>query len=172
MTFSEQLQLRNFVSIRKTQFQRIDATEAQLFSIRNSKTKYAENDLITDKPLSEEEIRRLREKATVDQIRMILRRPASDESRVVASLTKIECVKDRIEFVFRAENGVLRFVSKSFDGISLISYIEEMASFRLGCGNVAKANRASVIFEPALNGSSQSKLKSIELVPAGFRLNN
>ncbi|MEK7723005.1 MAG: hypothetical protein AAB336_01530 [Acidobacteriota bacterium] len=147
--------------------QRIDSTEYQLSRIRNEKTKYVSSDIVTDHPLSEEEIRLLREKAVAEQIRAVLRRPLAEEKRLLATLTKIECGKERIYFVFSTQTGLLRLQSKNFDGISLISFIEGMSDFRLNCGNISRENYASIIF-----GGEQKldSLISIEFVPKGFKL--
>lgn len=149
--------------------QRIDSTEFQLNRIRNEKTRYVSDDLVTEKPLSEDEIKRLREKAVADQIRAVLRRPKTEEKRVLASLTKIECGKERVDFMFKTPTGLLRLQAKNFDGVSLISFIEGMSDFRLNCGNVSKENLASVIF----GGEKKTdNLVSIEFVPKGFKLQN
>lgn len=147
--------------------QRIDSTEFQLARIRNEKTKYVNDDIVTEKPLTEEEIRKLREKAVTEQIRAVLRRPKSEEKRVLASLSKIECGREKIDFVFKTQNGLLRLQSKSFDGVNLISFIEELSDFRLNCGNINKENFASIIY-----GGIEVKtdtLISIEFVPKGFK---
>ena len=149
--------------------QRIDSTEFQLNRIRNEKTKYVNDDIVSEKPLSEEEIKRLREKAVAEQIRAVLRRPKVEEKRVLASLTRIECGKERIDFTFKTPTGLLRLQAKNFDAISLISFIEGMSDFRLNCGNVSKENLASVIFG---GEKKMDNLVSIEFVPKGFKLQN
>ena len=149
--------------------QRIDSTEYQLNRIRREREKYVNDDIVTEKPLSEEEIRKLREKATAEQIKAMLRRPQPQEKRILASLTKIECGKEKIDFIFKTPTGFLKLQSKNFDGISLISFIEEMSDFRLGCGNISKENNASVIFG---NDLKMDKIVSIEFVPKEFKLQN
>jgi tetratricopeptide (TPR) repeat protein len=149
--------------------QRIDTTEFQLNRIRNEKTKYVNDDIVTEKPLSEEEIRKLREKAIADQIKAVLRRPRTEEKRVLASLTKIDCSKEKIDFVFKTPTGLLKLQTKSFDEVSLLSFIEELSDFRLGCGNVSKENYASIIYGSEVKGNN---LISIEFVPQGFKLQN
>lgn len=148
--------------------QRIDSTEFQLNRIRNEKTKYVNDDIVTEKPLSEEEIRRLREKAIAEQIKVVLRRPQATEKRILASLNKIECGKEKIDFVFKTQNGLLRLQSRSFDGVNLISYIEELSDFRLNCGTVNKENFASIIYGGVIGKADT--LISIEFVPKGFKL--
>jgi tetratricopeptide (TPR) repeat protein len=149
--------------------QRIDSTEFQLNRIRNEKTKYVSDDIVTDKPLSEEEIRKLREKAVAEQIRAVLRRPKSQETRILASLTKIECGKEKVDFIFKTPTGSLRLQSKSFDEVSMISFIEGLSDFRLNCGNVGRENYASIIYGGEVK---LDNLVSIEFVPKGFKLVN
>jgi tetratricopeptide (TPR) repeat protein len=164
---SEQLKLYSQNTI-----QRIDSTENQLAKLRNEKARYVNDEIVTDKPLSDEEIRRLREKATVEQIRMALKRPRFEESRTVASLIRIECGKDRIEFIFKSASGPLKLQARSFDGISLLSFIEEMSDFRLGCGNLIRDNNASIIFKNEKESGQAAELLSIEFVPKSFQLSN
>lgn len=143
--------------------QRIDATEYQLERIRREKAKYVNDDIVTDRPLSEEEIRKLREKATNDQIRAILRRPNVDEKRVFGTLTKIECGKNKVNFLVKTPTGFQRFHSNSLDGIILLSLVEEMSDYRLNCGNPVRENNAAIIVKDA------GELVSIEFVPRGFK---
>jgi tetratricopeptide (TPR) repeat protein len=143
--------------------QRIDATEYQMERIRNEKAKYVNDDIVTDKPLSEEEIRKLREKATNDQIRAVLRPPNADEKRVFGTLAKIECGKNKVNFVVKTATGLQRFYSNSLDGIILLSLVEEMSDYRLNCGVTVRENNAALIVK---NGG---EIVSIEFVPKGFK---
>lgn len=83
-------------------------------------------------------------------------------------MNKIECGKEKIDFVFKTQSGLLRLQSRSFDGVSLISYIEELSDFRLNCGTVNKENFASIIYGGAIEKADT--LISIEFVPKGFKL--
>ncbi len=152
--------------------QRIDTTEFQLDRIRNEKTKYVNDDIVTDKPLSDDEIKKLREKATAEQIRAVLRRPKSMETRVLGNLTKIECGKDKIDVFVKTDEGIIKLQAKSFDSVSLISFIEEMSYFKLNCGRISHENNASVIFENGSDSKSAGNIISVEFVPKGFKLKN
>lgn len=150
--------------------QRIDATEYQLERIRNQKAKYVNDDLVSEKPLSDEEIRKLREKATNDQIKAILRRPQIDEKRVFGNLKRVECAKDRIDFIISTQTGLIRLQSNSFDGITLLSLVTEMSDYRLGCGTLIQENNASIIFKSDKDSVKTGEIISIEFVPKGFKL--
>ncbi len=152
--------------------QRIDSTEYQLERIRNQKTKYVNDDIVTEKPLSDEEIRKLREKAINDEIRAILRRPKPDEKRVLGSLTKIFCGKNKVDFFVVTQNGLFKLRSNSFDGIILLSLVEEMSDYRLGCGTLVRENNASIIFKSDKDSAKTGEIISIEFVPKGFKLQN
>lgn len=148
--------------------QRIDATEYQLERIKNNNAKYVNDGLVTENPLSDEEIRKLREKATNDQIRVALRRPKPDEYRVFGSLKRIDCGKNKVDFLVTTPTGQIKMQSNSFDGISLLSLVEEMSDYRLGCGAMLRENNASIIYKK--NSTKTDELISIEFVPKGFRL--
>jgi tetratricopeptide (TPR) repeat protein len=152
--------------------QRIDSTENQLAKLRDEKARYVNDEIVTDKPLSEEEIRRRREKATVEQTRIMLKRPKFEETRILASLIRVECGKERIEFIFKSASGPLKLQAKSFDGISLWSFIEDMSEYSLGCGNLTRDNNASVIYKREKETGTAAELLSIEFVPKSFQLPN
>lgn len=150
--------------------QRIDTTEYQLERIRNEKAKFVNDDIVSEKPLSDEEIRKLREKATNDQIKAILRRPQIDEKRVFGNLKRVECAKDRIDFIISTQTGLIRLQSNSFDGITLLSLVTEMSDYRLGCGTLIQENNASIIFKSDKDSVKTGEIISIEFVPKGFKL--
>jgi tetratricopeptide (TPR) repeat protein len=143
--------------------QRIDATEFQLEQIRTKNAKFENNEIVTEKPLSDDEIKRLREKATNEQIRAILKRPTLDEKRIFGSLAKIECGNNRVDFLFKTQTGLLKFHSNSLDGVRLLSLVEEMSDYRLNCGGLIRENNASIIFKNA------GEIISIEFIPKGFK---
>ncbi len=143
--------------------QRIDATEYQLERLRREKTIYVNDEIVTEKPLTDEEIKRLREQATIDQIRAVLRRPGVDEKRVFGSLSKIECSKNRIDFLIKTQMGWQRFHAGSLDTVRLLSLVEEMSDYRLNCGSLVRENNASIILNRA------GEIVSIEFVPKGFK---
>ncbi|HRH45289.1 MAG TPA: hypothetical protein PKY82_26860 [Pyrinomonadaceae bacterium] len=149
--------------------QRIDATEFQLERIRNEKAKFVNDDIVSEKPLSEEEIKKLREKATNDQIKAVLRRPQFDEKRIFGNLKRIECAKNRIDFVISTQTGLIKFQSNSFDGINFLSLVPEMSDYRLGCGTLVKENNASIIFKSNNDSLKTGEIISIEFVPKSFK---
>lgn len=153
----------------KNTLQRIDSTEYQLLKFRDPNAKFVNDDTVTDEPLSEDEIKKLREKAIVDQIKRVLRKPIFDETRILAGLVKIECGKEEISFIFRNQTDLLKLSAKSFSDIFLLSFTEEMSYFRLGCGIVAKENNASIIFRKRNDSIKSNELISIEFVPKNFR---
>ncbi len=147
--------------------QRIDTTEYQLERIRNQKTKYVDDDIISENPLSDDEIRKLREKATNDQIKAVLRRPKVDEKRIFGNLRKIECEKNKVDFIIATPTGLLKLQTNSIDGINLLSLVAEMSDYRLGCGTIVRENNASIIFKA--DSLKMGEIISIEFVPKGFK---
>ncbi len=148
--------------------QRIDATEYQLNLIRNEKKKSVDEDIVSEKPLSEEEIIKLREKAINDQIKVTLRRPKNDELRIFGNLKRIECAKNQVDFVVLTQTGLIKLQANSLDGISLLSLVPEMSEYRLGCGTLVKENFASIIYKK--NPTKTDEIVSIEFVPKSFKL--
>ncbi|MBX7171249.1 MAG: hypothetical protein K1X72_09840 [Pyrinomonadaceae bacterium] len=148
--------------------QRIDATEYQLNLIRNEKKKNVNEDIVSEKPLNEEEIIKLREKAINDQIKVTLRRPKTDELRIFGNLKRIECAKNQVDFVVLTQTGLIKLQANSLDGISLLSLVPEMSDYRLGCGTLVKENFASIIYKK--NPTKTDEIVSIEFVPKSFKL--
>lgn len=149
---------------------RIDSTEYQLLKKSDPNVRYVNSDIVTDEPLSDEEIKKLREKAVADQIKSLLRRPFSNETKVVASLLKIECEKENISFVFSDQTSSFKLSAKSFDDIIFVSFSKEMSHFRLGCGIIAKENKASIIYKKRNDYLKFDELISIEFVPTDLQL--
>jgi tetratricopeptide (TPR) repeat protein len=150
--------------------QRIDSTEFQLASIRNRSRKEAPNEIVTDKPLSEDEIAKLRAKAVREQIRGVLKKPGSGESRIFGTLARIECSQNSMSFLINSDGGQLRLSARSLDSIALTSFVEELSDYKLGCGPVSREHRASFIFQTDPAKQTPKTILSIEFVPPGFVL--
>lgn len=150
----------------------IDSYEAQLESIKNYNKRQRE--IVSDKPLTEEEIAALNEKAMLEGINQTLRRLKTGEKRVLGYLTRIECGKQGIEYAVRVENEVLQLKSESFDSLLLMSFSAEAADVQVGCGTIKNEMFAVVSYRPSTDKQTKTagEILSIEFVPKNFRFLN
>jgi Flp pilus assembly protein TadD len=148
----------------------INSFEAQLEDIKNIE-KRQQSEAVSDAPLSDDEIARRREKALLESLNATLRRPKSDEKRLLGFVTKIDCQPKLIIFWIKAENRTLLLGSDSFDTVKLISFESDLVDSEFGCGTVKKENSAVITYRPNLDDKSRiaGELVSIEFVPKSFR---
>jgi len=153
--------------------EKINSTQAQLEAIKNYKPR-KDAPYVTDKPLSEEELARLRERAELESLNEILRRPRADEKRVLGYLTKIDCGEKGYFYTVRANNQLVKLRSASFDSITLRAFDAEMANKQIGCGVLKKESFAVLIYRPAEDAQTKTagELVSIEFVPNNFKFLN
>jgi tetratricopeptide (TPR) repeat protein len=151
----------------------INSLEAQLEYIKNYKDK-PESPKVTDEILSEEELARRRERATLESINEILRKPKGGEKRVLGYLTKIECEANEISYSVKVENKILNLRSENFDKLILLSYSGDLLDSKIGCDLAAKELFSVVSFKPFANPQSNSagEIISIEFVPKNFKFIN
>jgi tetratricopeptide (TPR) repeat protein len=146
----------------------INSYQAQLENIKNFRPRH--ETYVTDKPLTEEEIARLNEQAMLEGINQILRKPKSDEKRVLGYLSKIECVSKGIEYSIKVDNQLLKLESEDFNSLFLMSYAQDMPSGEFGCGTLKKEMFAVITFRPTANAKTKAgDIISIEFVPKNFR---
>lgn len=149
----------------------VNSLEAQLESIkRQNEHDRAQN--ITDKPLPDDEIARLREKAILESINEILRRPRINEKRVLGVLSKIECGGGSISYTVRVDDQVLKLSSPDFNSVDLMSYNADMVGAKIGCDASPKESSALITYRPNTDQKAKTagELIAIEFVPAKFRL--
>jgi len=151
----------------------INSLEAQLEYIKNYKDK-PESPKVTDEILSEEELARRRERATLESINEILRKPKGGEKRVLGYLTKIECEANEISYSVKVENKILNLRSENFDKLILLSYSGDLLDSKIGCDLAAKELFSVVSFKPFANPQSNpaGEIISIEFVPKNFKFIN
>ena len=152
---------------------RINSTEAQLEAIKNYKPRQNASN-VTDKPLSEEELARLREKAELESLNEILRHPKANEKRILGFLTKIDCEENGMFYTVKVDNQLLKLRSTSFDSITMMAFNVDMAGREINCGALKKESFAVLIYRPAEDAKMKSagELVSIEFVPNNFRFLN
>ena len=156
----------------KTTLTNINSYEAQLADIKSNRARAASD--VTDKPLSEEELALLNEKAMLESINQNLRRLKAGEKRVLGYLTKIECFSSEVIYSLRIENQNLRLRSENFDSLFLMSYDRDLSDEQIGCGGVKKENFAVISYRPTedFKAKTAGGIVSIEFVPKNFRFLN
>ena len=146
----------------------INSLEAQLLSLRNYDDRLRNE--IPDKILTDEEFARLRELAILESINNGLRKPRTDEIRILGYLTKIECGEKGIEYSVKIDQKILKLRSKDFENITLVSFAREMSNAQIGCETIKNETFAVITYHPNKTSSaSAGEILSIEFVPKNFR---
>ena len=106
-----------------------------------------------------------------DAINEALRKPLEGETRVRATLVRIECVPRGLVFVFKAGDRTLRLASADFKGLHIVAYTPD-AEGELSCGARKSETHAVVTFRPGpeARAKTDGALVALEFVPADFRL--
>lgn len=122
------------------------------------------------KPLNEEELKPMREKAEFEAISSVLRKPAANEKRIIGYLSKIEC-KGGITFTVKADGKLLKFESKDFQNLHLMAFVET-ANMEFGCDSIKKDVYAILTYIPNKDAKAKTtgELVAIELVSEKFKL--
>ncbi len=152
-----------------------DAMEQQLAEIRAQKaTTFAES----TKPSNAHETRDENGQPVIvhqvnpeDILRESLRKPAAGETQIQATLVRIDCDAKGITFVVKANDRLRKLSVDSFRHMELTTYTED-AGRQITCGPRKPENNVVVSFVPTADARSRSEglLKSVEFVPADFRL--
>jgi tetratricopeptide (TPR) repeat protein len=155
----------------ETTVDRINDYEGQMYSVRNPRRKRQE---ITDRILSEEELRVLREQGLIESLNMMVAKPQQGEKRILGSVTKIECQPQAIYFTVKTENQIFRLKSDTLETVNLTAYSKEMGNAKFGCGELKQQNLAVIVYRQADKNETKiaGELKSIEFVPANFKFLN
>lgn len=153
--------------------ERINSTEAQMNAIKNYKPRQ-NSEIVTDKPLTEEELARLRDKAMLESLNEIMRRPKADEKRVLGYLTKIDCGEKGMIYTVKVDNQLLKLRSQSFDTVAMMTFNQDIAGNEVGCGVLKKESFGVFIYRSADDAKTKTagELVSIEFVPANFKFLN
>lgn len=146
----------------------INSLEAQLLALRNYDDRL--RDEVPDRLLNDEEFVRLRELAILESINKGLRKPKTDEIRVLGYLTKIECGAQGVEYFVKVDKKIIKLKSKNFDNITLVSFASEMNNAQIGCEPVKNETLAVITYQPFKNpAGAAGEILSIEFVPQNFK---
>lgn len=106
------------------------------------------------------------------QLREALRPAASGETRLQATLVKIECEpKGGIVFVVKTASGLLRLRTASFNNVELRTW-DAAVSGEITCGDRKPEHQVVACYVPGADKKLKidGVLKSIEFVPSDFKL--
>ena len=125
----------------------------------------------TEKPMSEEEIAKLQEKAELISINQELRKPLESEKRLLGSIQKIEC-KPGVVYTIKTENETFSLVSKDFQGLEVNVFIPEANDVAIGCGSSFSNLLALITYKDRAipKSTARGDLVSVEFVPKNFRI--
>jgi tetratricopeptide (TPR) repeat protein len=148
----------------------INTLEAQLEYIKNYK-KRPDPEEVTEKPLSDEEIARRREKAIMESLNETLQRPKQNEKRLLGRLTKIDCQLNQVIFSIKTDAEILQLSAGTLQTLRLISFDPQFVNAEFGCGALDKENLAVITYRPKPDAKSKiaGELVSVEFVPKNFR---
>ena len=145
----------------------INSLEAQLLALRNYDDRLRNE--VPDKILTDEEFARLRELAILESINKGLRKPRTNEIRVLGYLTKIECGEYGIEYFVKVNKNILKLRSKDFENLTLVSFAREMNNANVGCETIKNEIFAVITYQPNKNQTADGEILSIEFVPQNFK---
>jgi tetratricopeptide (TPR) repeat protein len=100
-----------------------------------------------------------------------LRKPQRGETRVSATLIRIECGPKGLVFVLKAGERMLRLTAAGFDGLHLVNFSQQ-TDHQLTCG-ARKTETPSVVTYravPDARTKTDGALVALEFVPANFQL--
>jgi tetratricopeptide (TPR) repeat protein len=100
-----------------------------------------------------------------------LRKPLEGETRLVGTLTRIECGPKGLVFVVKAGERTLRLAAKGFEGVSITAFTPE-AGNELSCGPLKRESLVVVTFRAAADARAKTDgpLAALEFVPSNFKL--
>lgn len=124
-----------------------------------------------DKPPTPEELEKLRAQAERDSITEALRVPKTNETRILAHLSKIECGRDGIIYSIKKGAEIVKLHSTDFQDLDLMTFVPDMDG-QIGCEGLKKEVFAVLTYVPGdiSKAKTAGKLVAIEMVPATFVL--
>ena len=104
-------------------------------------------------------------------LREVLRTPLDGETRLQATLLRLECDAKGIIFVMKAGEHTLRLRTATFNDMEITTYNPEVKG-DITCGVRKPEDSVVVCFIPKADSRSKTDglIKSVEFVPASFRL--
>lgn len=121
--------------------------------------------------LTPEQIAKIYEEREINNVNILLDKPAAGESLAVGFIDQVACRDGLINYRFRTADGVLRFFSRNFNDIALKVLTVGTRSFVLDCGAGFPRELTVARFRPSrVPSANAGTLISIAFVPKNFRL--
>lgn len=119
------------------------------------------------------EMEKRRREMMLQQIERALRRPVDGETRVIATLDKIECSGKAALFNFITPTGVIKLKApEDQNQLKIIAFTQDAAGVQFGCGASLPNVSAVVTYRPTTEKKSKfaGDLIAVEFVPKSFEL--
>lgn len=148
---------------------RISSFESQILSLKSRKN--IENEIVTEKPLSAEELARRKEKAILESLNRALRIPKADEKRVLGFILEVDCSPKGLIASVKTNERQLNLRIAHLEGLTLIAFDKDFVGAEIGCGELKKQGLAVVTYRPLPSAQTkvQGEITAIEFVPKNFR---
>lgn len=100
-----------------------------------------------------------------------LRKPLEGETRLVGTLTRIECGPKGLVFVVKSGERLLRLAAKAFEDAHIMAFTQE-AGQELSCGPLKREGTVVVTFRAGSDARAKTDgaLAALEFVPPAFKL--
>jgi tetratricopeptide (TPR) repeat protein len=100
-----------------------------------------------------------------------LRKPLEGETRLVGTLTRVECGPKGLVFVVKSGERTMRLSAKGFDDVRITAYTQE-AGAELSCGPLKRESLVVVTFRASADARAKTDgpLAALEFVPSNFKL--
>ncbi len=123
-----------------------------------------------DKPLSEEDVERIRRENELLSLNTVVKRPGDGEAEAVGYVDRVTCARGEVTYTFRTETGTIQLTSKGFTDLDLTAMVQEAQDVSFGCDADVKAIKAVAIYVPSkiANSKSRGTLTALTFVPEYF----
>jgi hypothetical protein len=118
----------------------------------------------TDPPMTRAEIDEANALATLRSINADLRTSRTGETRIVATIERVDCSQGKVQFAVRSNGKEISLSSADFQKLVLRTFDKDAAGGEIGCDTQIKTRTAVVTYK------EPGDLIAIEFVPASFRL--
>jgi tetratricopeptide (TPR) repeat protein len=126
--------------------------------------------VVSEKPMTEEEIAKKRAELDLEALNNILRTPKEAEKRVLGYLTKIDCTAKGMTYTVKADGQMLKLTSTSFDTVEMIMVNVKLDDGQVNCGVLKKETFALVTYRPGKDAKTTGEVVAFEFVPETFKL--
>lgn len=120
------------------------------------------------KELTDAQVALIDEEREINNLNILLDRPATGEEIVLGSIRSIDCDQGRVYFQLVSNGNVLTLTSPRFDDIKFSVLTAGTRAFTFRCDANFLDDTVAAVFRPA--AKQPGTLRSLTIVPANFRL--